>query len=90
MGQKTDHASKEFEAETVSWLICERLGIGNPSERYLSGYLDEHGNIPQDISIHHILLAVNEIEKILKDSPSKALKDGLLWKYRKGFKDTLV
>ena len=83
------YSSKEFEAETVSWLICERLEVGNPSEKYLNEYLDDKGNIPQDISIHHILLAVNEIEKLLSACPSKALKDGLLWKYRKGFRDSI-
>lgn len=87
--RKISHAAKEFEAETVSWLICERLEVGNPSEKYLNGYLDEQGNIPEEISIHHILLAVNEIEKILSVCPSKALKDGLLWKYRKGFRESI-
>ncbi|MCF0210473.1 MAG: hypothetical protein HUK18_04065 [Bacteroidales bacterium] len=82
------HAEREFEAETVSWLICERLGIHNPSEKYLSGYI-ERNDIPQGISINHILLAVAEIEKIMNQSESKALKQGLLWKHRKGFKDIM-
>lgn len=83
------HEEREFEAETVSWLICERMGILNPSEKYLSGYI-EHNNIPEGISINHILLAVAEIEKIINQTPSEALKQGLLWKHRKGFKEAMI
>lgn len=36
----------EFEAESVCWLVCERSGIKNPSAEYLSGYLDENGEVP--------------------------------------------
>lgn len=51
----------EFEAETVCWLVCERLGIQNPSAEYLSGYLKENGEIP-DVSIDAILKAAGIIE----------------------------
>lgn len=88
-GTNLTHEECEFEAETVSWLICERLGIENPSEKYLSGYI-EHNNIPYGISINHILLAVAEVEKIMNQFPSEALKQGLLWKHRKGFKDIMT
>jgi antirestriction protein ArdC len=33
------HAAEEFEAESVCYLVCERLGIDNPSDEYLAGYL---------------------------------------------------
>ncbi len=52
---------KEFEAETVCWLVCERLGIDNPSAEYLSGYLDNHQQIPE-VSIDCILKAASIVE----------------------------
>ena len=61
----------------------------NPSEKYLSGYV-ERNDIPKGISINQILLAVAEIEKLINQAPSDALKQGLLWKYRKDFKETIA
>lgn len=66
--------NKEFEAESVCWLLCERLGINNPSAEYLSGYLENNGEIP-DISIDTVLKAAGIIENILegKSAPRKEL-----------------
>lgn len=64
---------REFEAETVAWLVCKRRGIHNPSEAYLSTYASS-GNIPV-CSTDIILKAVTKIESLLttrikiKDSP---------------------
>lgn len=66
---------KEFEAESVCWLLCERKKIENPSAKYLNNYLDKNGEIP-DVSIDTILKAVGSIEK-LEDNlkkPRKALQ----------------
>lgn len=57
--------AEEFEAETVSWLVARRLGVDNPSYRYLAKYLDHHGEIPQDISVDEIIRAVNWVERIM-------------------------
>ncbi|MBR6444899.1 MAG: ImmA/IrrE family metallo-endopeptidase [Prevotella sp.] len=56
---------REFEAETVAWLVCKRRGLMNPSEEYLATY-SPHGEIPI-CSTEFILKAVTEIEKMLKD-----------------------
>ena len=56
---------REFEAESVRWLICERRGIKNPSEYYLHGYLDEGQQIP-DVDLGCILRAVTNIESMLR------------------------
>ena len=56
---------KEFEAETVCWLLCERLGIKNPSEEYLSGYLENNEEIPEGISYDAILKSCGKIEQML-------------------------
>lgn len=55
---------REFEAESVSWLVCERRGIKNPSEDYLRGYLDGGKEIPR-IDVGAILRAVTHIESLL-------------------------
>lgn len=61
------HEVEEFEAESVSWLICERAGLKNPSEKYLSGYLDEEGQIPL-ISLETVLTATKKIEAMMDGS----------------------
>ena len=33
------HDTREFEAESVCYLVCKRLGIVNPSETYLASYV---------------------------------------------------
>jgi hypothetical protein len=65
---------EEFEAESVCWLICERMGIKNPSAEYLKGYLIENRYIP-NISIDTVLKAVASIESMIHGSkePRKEL-----------------
>jgi hypothetical protein len=58
---------KEFEAESVCWLVCERLGVKNPSAEYLSGYLDNNQEIP-NISIDSVLKSVGIIESMINGS----------------------
>lgn len=60
-----DRACEEFEAESVCWLVCERMGIENPSARYLSYYLDGRGEIPA-ISLEEVLKAAGMIESIFQ------------------------
>ena len=63
--RNVEHPIEEFEAESIAWLICERLGIENPSEKYLARYINEFDNIP-DVSIEMILKGVNQIEMLFK------------------------
>ncbi|MCE5286306.1 MAG: hypothetical protein LLG02_10725 [Pelosinus sp.] len=58
---------KEFEAESACWLVCERMGIKNPSAEYLSGYLRDNDSIP-DISIETVLKTVGIIESMINGS----------------------
>jgi len=55
---------REFEAESVAWLVCERLGIKNPSAEYLKGYFCEDGQIPQ-ISLETVIKVAGKIETML-------------------------
>jgi hypothetical protein len=60
-----DHAVQEFEAESVCYLVCERLGIDNPSAEYLSNYLDKNKNgdvLP--ISLERVMASAGLIEQM--------------------------
>lgn len=57
--------AREFEAESVAWLVCERMGVKNPSAKYLRNHLNTNSQIPE-ISIFCVLKAVKDIEDMLK------------------------
>lgn len=59
--------TREFEAEIVSFIICERYGVGNRSWEYLSRVLGVHKEIPYDISVERVFKAANEVERMLAD-----------------------
>lgn len=59
--------TREFEAEIVSFIICERYGVGNRSWEYLSRVLKNKKEIPQDISVERVFKAANEVERMLAD-----------------------
>jgi hypothetical protein len=54
-------ACREFEAESVAYLVCARFGIDNPSETYLHTYLDTNGQVPP-ISLEAVMTASGLIE----------------------------
>ena len=54
---------REFEAEAVAFLVCNRLGIENPSHEYLSGYVKDHANTPA-ISLDCVLKSAGLIEQM--------------------------
>jgi hypothetical protein len=55
--------AEEFEAESVCYLVCKRLGIDNPSEKYLSGYVGQNKAIPM-ISLDCVMTAAGLIERM--------------------------
>lgn len=63
---KLSSKEREFEAETVAWLVCKRHGIHNPSEEYLATYVSDDDEIPI-CSTDLIMKAVTEIEKMLEN-----------------------
>ena len=76
---------KEFEAETVAWLVCKRHGVKNPSEEYLATYAPK-GKIPF-ISLDAVMRAVTEIEKMLDSNMN--LKSTLWYKEDKKYKKVI-
>jgi hypothetical protein len=55
----------EFEAEAVAYLVCQRLEIATPSDRYLSDYLGKDGEIPP-ISPENVMRSAGLIEQMGK------------------------
>lgn len=53
----------EFEAESVCYLVCKRLGIDNPSDQYLAGYMKENAETPS-ISLDCVMKAAGLIEQM--------------------------
>ena len=58
-----DKTAREMEAESVCYLVCQRIGIDNPSEQYLADYLDKDGNVPP-ISLEAVMKAAGLIEQM--------------------------
>lgn len=57
------HEVCEFEAESVSYLLCARFGINSPSDEYLAGYLKENEETPP-LSLDCVLKASGLIEQM--------------------------
>ena len=64
-----DKLSEEFEAESVSYLVCSRRGIETHSTMYLSDYLAANRTVPP-ISLDCVMKTAGLIETMT----SKALK----------------
>jgi hypothetical protein len=67
------HNICEFEAESVAFMVCRRLGIENPSDQYLAGYLKQYEDTPP-ISLECVMKAAGLVEKMSKE-PMKIRKD---------------
>jgi hypothetical protein len=57
------HELREFEAESVCYLICSRLGIDNPSAEYLSGYIEDRDETPE-INLDCVMKSAGLIEQM--------------------------
>jgi hypothetical protein len=57
-----DHI-REFEAESVCYLVCSRLGLDNPSDAYLASYVREHDETPS-ISLDCVMKSAGLIEQM--------------------------
>jgi hypothetical protein len=54
---------EEFEAESVSYLVCQRAGIDTPAAAYLHGYLESNEEVP-GISLEVVFKAAQRIESM--------------------------
>ena len=56
----------EFEAESVSYLVCKRFGLDIAAEEYLAGYAGSQAEVPP-ISLECVMKAAGLIEKMGKE-----------------------
>jgi hypothetical protein len=61
--QKLDRNAEEFEAESVSYLVCNRAGLETPAAEYLNGYLNANAEVPP-ISLEAVFRAAQRIESM--------------------------
>ena len=59
--------TREFEAESVAYLVCQRLGLDLYSAEYLSGYLADKAE-PPPVSLELILKAAGLIEQMGREN----------------------
>ena len=57
------HGIRELEAESVTYMVCLRSGIDNPSEQYLSSYVREYKQV-LPISLERVMKAAGLIESM--------------------------
>jgi len=69
-----NHEVREFEAESLSYLVCSRASIDSGSEAYLSGYIGQQDKVPP-ISLDCVMKAAGLIET-MSQGKMKARKDG--------------
>jgi hypothetical protein len=55
------HIVREFEAESVAYMVCTRAGIDNPSEEYLAGFVGKLAEVPP-ISLDCVMKVAGLIE----------------------------
>ena len=61
--QRLNHETEEFEAESVSFMVCQRQGIQTTSPEYLSQFVKDHTDIPT-ISMESVMKAAGLIESM--------------------------
>jgi hypothetical protein len=60
------HDVLEVEAESVTYLVCTRAGLDNPSEQYLAGYVGRQEQVPS-ISLECVMKAAGLIEQMSRE-----------------------
>jgi hypothetical protein len=59
-----DHAQREFEAESVAYVVCERNGV-QKSQTYLSNYVKPNATIDR-LDIYQAMRAAGQVETLLE------------------------
>lgn len=59
-------ATCEFEAESVTYLLCGRLGFDNPSSAEFVSMLLDANNLPPDYSLEQVIRVTHRIESMLE------------------------
>lgn len=76
--------AKEFEAESIAYIVCARQGIVTTAPKYLADYLGRNHEVPQ-VDIHRVLVAASRIEEMGKsEKKAKEQKEPKKRKKQKG------
>lgn len=59
-----DHAQRELEAESVSYLVCARNGVHSNSDSYLSAHVDVDTTVDH-IDLYQVMRAAGQVEALL-------------------------
>ena len=68
--RKVSRNVEELEAETVSFLLSNRLGLRTSSAEYISGYIKSKNDL-QEFSYETVIKTADRIEKIFLQNPIK-------------------
>jgi hypothetical protein len=63
--QGLKYNQREIEAESVSYIVCERNGVKSKAESYLSGYIEENST-SEDIDVYRVMRAAGQVESLLE------------------------
>ena len=79
--RKTTKAVREFEAETVAYLVCQRVDENARMPPYLDGYLEKNDTVPEGISLDVITVAAGMAVELLDGwaKPRKPGRGGRRW-----------
>ena len=75
--RRTPHDVREFEAETVAYLACQRVDESARMPPYLDGYLEANDTVPAGISLDVVTKAAGMVVEML-DGWSRPRKPGAL------------
>ena len=87
--RRISHKAQEFEAESVAWLICGRLNIITPADRYIAMTIGDDEFIPEDVSMECIFRAFNQAWDLCRGDKTMSVKEGLCYKNNKSIKDRI-
>lgn len=59
-----NHAQREIEAESVSYLVCARNGITSKSETYLANYVEKNTTV-EHLDLYQVMRASGQVEALL-------------------------
>lgn len=61
----TTRAQRELEAESVSFLVCKRLGIESNAEQYMANFIDRNPAMPP-VDVYAVMKAAGRVEALVK------------------------
>ncbi len=59
-----NHAQREIEAESVSYLVCARNGVKSKAETYLANYIEKNTSV-ENLDLYQVMRASGQVEALL-------------------------